>query len=195
MMQSSYFAIIGGIWAFVFALFSVALILKIIFKPTKRYKADFTSHSALALIEKADFKKKCLMNKCEYSLFRRLESLLEKHHQGQYFRLFSQVSMGEFICSNDNNAFAKINSKRVDFLIINRKGMPTVVIEYQGSGHFQNNAIERDAVKKEACRKAEIDYLEFTQDYDELDLEKVSKILHKENIKMKQEGRCNDYHI
>ncbi|HDR1313111.1 TPA: DUF2726 domain-containing protein, partial [Pasteurella multocida] len=94
------------------------------------------------------------------------------------FQLFSQVAMGEFIQVNDSNAFHLINQKRVDFLIIDKDCQPIVAIEYQGNGHYQNNAVERDAIKKESCRKANIDYIEFTPDYDELDFQRVLKIVN-----------------
>ena len=62
--------------------------------------------------------------------------------------------MGEFLESIDKEAYFAINSKRVDFLIVDKKGYAVIVIEYQGQGHYQDNAAKRDAVKREACRKA-----------------------------------------
>jgi uncharacterized protein HI_1631 len=120
------------------------------------------------------------LNKSEYRLFTRLISLLEKSHQEQKYRLFSQVAMGEFIQSENSEAFRLVNNKRVDFLITDKFGNPVVVIEYQGGGHYQNNAIERDAIKKEACRKARIEYIEFPQKYDELHFERISHVLNLE---------------
>ena len=60
------------------------------------------------------------MNKSEYQLFLRLEKLLSKGYQE--FRLFTQISMGEFLESIDKEAHFAINSKRVDFLIVDKNG-------------------------------------------------------------------------
>lgn len=68
-----------------------------------------------------------------------------------------------------------MNSKRVDILVTDPFGFPCAVIEYQGGGHYQNNAIGRDAVKKEACRKAGIGYLEIEPGYDDDDINRLSK--------------------
>ncbi|EGI5923291.1 DUF2726 domain-containing protein [Salmonella enterica subsp. enterica serovar Colindale] len=75
----------------------------------------------------------------------------------------------------DKPAFASVNSKRVDILVTDLFGFPCAVIEYQGGGHYQNNAIGRDAVKKEACRKAGIGYLEIEPGYDDDDINRLSK--------------------
>ncbi|EGP02549.1 hypothetical protein AAUPMG_12791, partial [Pasteurella multocida subsp. multocida str. Anand1_goat] len=128
-------------------------------KNKKKYAySDLRQPSKLEILSKAEFKKSSLMNKSEYALFTRLKTLLDTQQNGKYFQLFSQVAMGEFIQSDDYHAFHLINNKRVDFLIIDKDCQPIVAIEYQGNGHYQNNAVERDAIKKESCRKANIDY-------------------------------------
>jgi len=64
--------------------------------------------------------------------------------------------------SPDESAFRSINSKRVDILIVDQGGWPVAAVEYQGDGHYQGTAAGRDAVKKEALRKAGIRYVEIT---------------------------------
>ncbi|TCP12901.1 uncharacterized protein DUF2726 [Bisgaardia hudsonensis] len=126
----------------------------------------------------ADFQKAPLMNKCEYKLYIRLIKLLNEQYYNKGLRLFSQVSMGEFLKSKDSEAFKLINSKRVDFLIINNIGLPVVVIEYQGNGHFDNNFIERDAIKREVCRKVGIEFIEIKPEYDELEFDFIARALN-----------------
>ena len=63
-------------------------------------------------------------------------------------------------------AFRSINSKRLDFLIIDHSGLPALAVEYQGHGHYQNRAFMRDAVKREAVRKAKVKFLEIPAEYD-----------------------------
>lgn len=162
----------------VFLVFALKF-LTIMLTKRRRYKSSNLFHkpNRLDILSKAEFNPCPLMNKSEHLLFSKLSKLLASKDNQQNFRLFAQVSMGEFIRSNNINAFNLINSKRVDFLIVDKTFNPLIVIEYQGSGHYQNNAIERDAIKKECCRKANIEYIEFKQNYDELDFQRILKIL------------------
>jgi hypothetical protein len=72
----------------------------------------------------------------------------------------AQVSLGEIVRSKDANAYGCINSKRVDLLIVDEDCQPRHAIEYQGGAHHQAAAAARDAVKKEALRRAGIGYHE-----------------------------------
>lgn len=80
-------------------------------------------------------------------------------------RLHAQVSMGEIFRVTTSGAAGRAghsayNSKRVDFLLVGADMMPRAGIEYQGSGHFQKDAVLRDAIKREVFRKAGIPFLE-----------------------------------
>lgn len=81
---------------------------------------------------------------------------------GLPWRVMAQVALGEILASPDEAAFRAINAKRVDLLIVGAKSEPLAAIEYQGEGHWQGNAPARDAVKKEALRRAGIGYIEIT---------------------------------
>ena len=78
------------------------------------------------------------------------------------WRVMAQVSLGEVLSSPNARGYSAINSKRVDLLIVSRSGDPIAAIEYQGHGHYQGTAAARDAVKKEAPRKAGVRYIEVT---------------------------------
>jgi hypothetical protein len=101
----------------------------------------------LRLVMAADFKPRALLNKGEARVFAELDKLVIARNPG--WQVMAQVSVGEFVGSSDPAAYACINSKRVDLLL-----------EYQGTGHHQGTAAARDAVKKEALRKAGIGYHE-----------------------------------
>lgn len=116
------------------------------------------SANQLRFVMDAAFNKKKIMNKGEYHTFRIVESLVKSENKG--YRVFAQTSLGEIISTHDRHAFQSINSKRIDILIIDSFGNPAVAIEYQGSGHYQSNAAARDAVKREALRKAGVAYIE-----------------------------------
>ena len=68
-------------------------------------------------------------------------------------------------------------------MIIDKKGYAVIVIEYQGQGHYQDNAVKRDAVKWEACRKAGVIFLEFQPNYGKAELEFVVENLKRYLIK------------
>ena len=106
------------------------------------------------------FRKKRLMNATEYRVFAVVERALAELKQGH--RLFAQTSLGEVLESVD--AHYTINAKRIDILIVDRAGWPVLAIECQGAGHYQGNAAARDAIKKEALRRADVAFMEFTPD-------------------------------
>lgn len=91
--------------------------------------------------------------------------------QKRRFRVLPEVTMGAFLRTPyeaegpgeraaHDRAYRSINSKRVDFLIIDPRGAPALVVEYHGSGHFQGNAAARDAVKRRALEIAGVPLLE-----------------------------------
>lgn len=121
--------------------------------------------------QNVEFFSKKLMGYGEYHVFKIIEK--EIVNDFKYFRLFAQVSLGEILSSKNELAHKCINSKRVDFLIIDGGGKPLIVIEYQGKGHHNNNAPARDAVKKEAVRKADIGYIEITPEHSDDDIKYI----------------------
>ena len=78
------------------------------------------------------------------------------------WQVMAQVSLGEILRCEDKAAYGCINSKRVDLLIVDADCKPVHAIEYQGGAHFKgaHATAARDAVKKEALRRAGIGYEE-----------------------------------
>jgi hypothetical protein len=96
----------------------------------------------------------------------------------------AQVSLGEVLSSSDARAYSAINSKRVDLLIVSRNGDPIAAIECQGHGHYQGTAAARDAVKREALRKADVRYIEVTLERGIEDMAReISRIAQAERLK------------
>ncbi len=128
-------------------------------------------------ISRVEFEPRRLLNRSEYGILRILEKVVRETGSGR--RVMAQTSLGEVIGTRSASgteeardlAFRSINSKRLDFLVIDRSGMPILAVEYQGHGHYQNNAFMRDAVKREAVRKAGIRLVEIPAEYDEAVLE------------------------
>ncbi len=131
----------------------------------------------MEFISRVDFEPRRLLNKPEYGILQILEKITREIGGGH--RVMAQTSLGEIIApargsgseESRNLAFRSINSKRLDFLVIDRIGLPTLAVEYQGHGHYQNGAFMRDAVKREAVRKAKVQFLEIEAEYDATVLE------------------------
>ncbi|WP_239016602.1 DUF2726 domain-containing protein [Sphingorhabdus pulchriflava] len=123
-------------------------------------KANGTATDQLARVMEADFSARPLLNKPEANLFKALDAAVIARNPG--WQVMAQVSLGEFLSSPDKDAYWAVNSKRVDFALMNPDARVIHAIEYQGSGHHQAGgaAAARDAVKKEALRKAGIGYHE-----------------------------------
>jgi hypothetical protein len=118
----------------------------------------FDATEQLRCVMAASFQKQPLLNKSEGRVLAAAER--QAREVGEGWRVMAQVSLGEVLKSADEAAYRAINSKRVDLLIIARNGEPLAAIEYQGGGHHQGTAAARDAVKKEALRRAGIEYIE-----------------------------------
>ncbi|MCR5873579.1 DUF2726 domain-containing protein [Phenylobacterium sp. J426] len=118
----------------------------------------------LRLVMDADFEARPLMNRGEARVFEAAERAIAERRLA--WRVMAQVSLGEILSASDEAAFRAINSKRVDVLIVTREGRPLAALEHQGAGHYVGGtAPARDAVKKEALRKAGVRYVELTPEH------------------------------
>ncbi len=132
----------------------------------------------MEFISKVDFEPRPLLNQAEYRILRILEKVAQDIPGGH--RVMSQTSLGQVLAPQlasaskeaRDLAFRSINSKRLDFLLIDAYGMPVLAVEYQGHGHFGDRTFMRDAVKRESLRKAGIRLLEVPAEYDAEDLER-----------------------
>ena len=114
----------------------------------------------LRTVMKADFKAQPLLNKSEARLFKAIDKMALGMRPD--WQVMAQVSLGEILRSPSKDAYLCINSKRVDLLIVDEECRPLHAIEYQGGGHYKgaHHTAARDAVKKEALRRAGIGYVE-----------------------------------
>lgn len=115
----------------------------------------------LRIVLQADFRKRKLLNRSEMKVFEAADRIVTDLGEG--WRVMAQVNLGEILASDNKDAFFAINAKRVDMLIVTADGEPLAAIEYQGSGHHQGHAAARDAVKKEALRRAGVGYIEVVE--------------------------------
>jgi hypothetical protein len=102
----------------------------------------------------ANFTGQPLLNKSEARVFKELDRFVIRCNPG--WQVMAQVSLGEILRCKDADAYRCINSKRVDLLLVDENCQPRHAVEYQGGAHHQGTAAARDAVKKEALRRAGI---------------------------------------
>lgn len=123
-------------------------------------RANLDAAEQLRCVMEADFTSRALLNRPEAQVFKTLDAAVIARNPG--WQVMAQVSLGEFLASPDEDAYIAVNSKRVDFALMDPAARVRHVLEYQGSGHHQPGgaAAARDAVKKEALRKAGIGYHE-----------------------------------
>jgi len=113
----------------------------------------------LKLVSKASFTSRSLLNRSEAKVFEALDKAVIARNPG--WQVMAQVSLGEFLASPDKDAYFAVNSKRVDFALMDENCRVVHALEYQGNGHhLGQSAAARDAVKKEALRRAGIGYHE-----------------------------------
>ncbi|QND41673.1 DUF2726 domain-containing protein [Rhizobium leguminosarum bv. viciae] len=112
----------------------------------------------LRIVLGANFTVQPLLNKSEARVFKELDRIVIGCNPA--WQVMAQVSLGEILRSKDADAYRCINSKRVDLLLVDGDCQPRHAIEYQGGAHHQGPAAARDAVKKEALRRAGIGYYE-----------------------------------
>ncbi|MCC1480722.1 DUF2726 domain-containing protein [Roseibaca sp. Y0-43] len=173
----------GLLWAeywFILPILVFSLVATPLFRK-RRYRRSFgnkVSHSGnlhdpaeqLRAITSAKFQRKRLMNQTEFTVFRAVESVLPFG-----YRLMAQTSLGEVLGATktsdpiaDRRAHASINSKRLDIAVIDRAGFVALAIEVQGAGHYgKHTTFIRDAVKREALRRAGIPMLEVYPDWND----------------------------
>ena len=127
-------------------------------KESQVERADFAADQ-LKSVSRARFTSRPLLNRSEAKVFEALDAAVIARNPK--WQVMAQVSLGEFLASSDKDAFLAVNSKRVDFALMDDNARVVHALEYQGSGHHSGtSAAARDAVKKEALRKAGIGYHE-----------------------------------
>lgn len=127
--------------------------------PSKPANPVATAAEQLRAVMEAPFTARPLFNQGERRLLTVLDKALAEESPG--WRAMGQVSLGEILASPNEAAFFAVNSKRVDLLIVDVDCRPLHAVEMQGSGHhLSDTTAARDAVKREALRRAGIGYIE-----------------------------------
>lgn len=123
----------------------------------------------LSLVSNTTYTPYKVLNREEAYVFYKLEAWVRGRGRGE--RVFPQVPMGAYLKTPNDDAHRLIGSKRPDYVIVNRRGLPICVVEYQGGGHYQGDSDLRDAIKKAALNNASIPLVEiFAYEKDDMPL-------------------------
>ncbi|MBS0251329.1 MAG: DUF2726 domain-containing protein [Proteobacteria bacterium] len=132
----------------------------------------------MSFVKAAQFETQPLLNKGEFQVLLVLEAVTHDVKAG--FRVMAQTSLGELLRptrtmtpTDADLAYRSINSKRADFVIVDRYGIAVVAVEYQGHGHYQGTARQRDAIKREAFLKANVAFVEVPANFNKVDVAKA----------------------
>lgn len=125
----------------------------------------------LRFVAKVNFVCRPLLNREERPLLTLIDATVRGLGKGH--RVMAQTSLGEVLKPDTDSgtaqdrhmAFKSINSKRLDFAVFDEAGNLMLAVEYQGSGHYHETSFMRDAVKREALRKAGIPMIEVPESY------------------------------
>ena len=131
-------------------------------EPTSASAKRLDAADQLRIVMGARYTARPLLNNAELRLYKELDQMVVTCDPR--WRVMAQVSLGEILRGDSADAHSCINSKRVDLLLVDEQCRPREVLEYQGKGHYQGTAAARDAVKKEALRRAGIGYHEVVAD-------------------------------
>ncbi len=120
----------------------------------------------LDAIATARFERKPMLSSNEARLLALLEALVEK--VGERHRVVVGTCMGDLLRTRDDHisvrakraALASIQSKQLDFAIIDRRGLLICALEYRDSAQSQDCGLMSDAVKREVLRRAGVPLIE-----------------------------------
>ncbi len=112
-----------------------------------------TASEQLRKVMAAEFNSRPLLNRPEAQVFEALDKAVIARNPG--WQVMAQVSLGEFLASPDKDAFLAVNSKRVDFALMDDQCRVVHALEYQGSGHHTRHLCRRARRSEEggACAR------------------------------------------
>lgn len=123
----------------------------------KPAKLSCEKNDQLSITLNNKYEKQRLINKTEEEVYKIILRMIYQHAKGQY-KINMQTSLGETLKSS-YEGHRTINSKRVDFCIVDRDFMPVAVVEVNGAGHYQGDALIREETKRAAIESAGIKYI------------------------------------
>lgn len=128
-----------------------------VYQTKKSKPLSYTKDSQLTVALNSKYEKQRILNTPEEEVYKIVLRMIYQHAKGQ-FKINMQTSLGE-ILKCEGKGYDAIKCKRVDFCIVNKEFMPVAVIEVNGGGHYQGDALLRDETKRTAIESAGIKYI------------------------------------
>lgn len=125
---------------------------------SKRLAARPDEVTRLRNVTGARFLVKRLMSDNEAIVMREVEAIIDEI--GQAWRVLAQVSLSQIIGSTNVDAVAAIDGQVAALMIVGSDRTPIAVVEYQSLGMARGDDVMRDAIKREALRRAGIAFIE-----------------------------------
>jgi hypothetical protein len=114
--------------------------------------------AGLRLVSDAGFASKPLLSGREADALGFVEAATAEAGQG--WRVVPQVRLVDILASSDAEANAVIGEQRLDMLIVSASHLPVAALDYQPLGQMRDDSALRDAIKREALRRADIPFIE-----------------------------------
>jgi hypothetical protein len=109
-------------------------------------------------VSDAQFSPKRLMSDNESIVLAEVESIIADI--GCPWRVLAQVSLSQAVASSSAEALLAIEGQQIALLIVDPDRTPIAAIEYQPLGQVRSEDALRNAIKREALRRANIAYIE-----------------------------------
>lgn len=116
------------------------------------------SAADLRLVSDAGFAPRPLLSGREADVLGFVEAAVAETRQG--WRVVPQVRLVDIVASADAEANAVIGEHRLDMLIVSGAHLPVAALDYQPLGQLKEDSALRDAIKREALRRADIPFIE-----------------------------------
>lgn len=120
--------------------------------------AKSTAVDGLRDVSDARFSAKRLLSDNEAIVLAEVETIIAG--VGQAWRVLAQVSLAQIVESTSAEAAAAIEGQLAALVVVTGDRTPIAVVEYQPLGQVRSEDAVRDAVKREALRRAGVAYIE-----------------------------------
>lgn len=137
--------------------------------PAPRGPRRLSRKQMLRAARDAEYAPAPLLNRPERKLFAQVEAIVRRDLPG--YRVMGQIALSEVVrpsgrSERARHALEAVLGRSLDMAVIDRNGEVACAIEYQGSGHYRNDAETRDAIKAEILSTAGIPLLEVAPRWD-----------------------------
>jgi hypothetical protein len=109
-------------------------------------------------VSDARFSAKRLLSDNEAIVLAEVESIIAGI--GQAWRVLARVSLAQIVESTSAEAISAIDGQQAALVVVTGDRTPIAVVEYQPLGQVRSEDAVRDAVKREALRRAGVVYIE-----------------------------------